>query len=339
MSNAVGIDLGTASVLIYIKGKGIVLKEPSVVAVERMTNKILAVGTEAQRMLGRTPGTIIAIRPMRDGVISDYEMTQKMLIYFLKKVCGFNIFKPRVIVCVPSGITEVEERAVIDATNQAGAKKTYLIEEPIAAAIGAGIDIEQPDGNMIVDVGGGTTDIAVISLGGVVVSQSIKTAGDKFDDAIVKYCRKKYNILIGERTAEKIKMEIGCLTPPEETLSVDVKGRCLMTGLPKIVTITSDEVLEAFEESSAAIIEAIHAVLETTPPELLGDISANGIVMTGGGALLKGFDQLIFSKTGIRTYVAEDAISCVAIGTGKCLDKVAKLQDGTINLARNRKMY
>ena len=330
----IGIDLGTASVLIYVKGKGIVLQEPSVVAIERNTNKILAVGTEAQRMLGRTPGTIVAIRPLRDGVISDYEMTQRMIKYFLKKVCGFMLFKPRIMVCVPSGITEVEERAVIDATNQAGAKKTYLVEEPIAAALGAGINIEMPDGNMVVDIGGGTTDIAVISLGGVVVSESIKTAGDKFDEALTKYCRKKFNILIGERTAEKIKMEIGCLFPME-----DVKGRCLMTGLPRVFTITTDEVMEAFDECATTIIEGVHSVLERTPPELLGDIAQNGIIMTGGGSLIKGFPERIEAKTGIPTYVADDAISCVARGTGKCLDRISKLQDGTINLARNREMY
>ena len=335
----IGIDLGTASVLIYVKGKGIVLQEPSVVAIERNTNKILAVGTEAQRMLGRTPGTIVAIRPLRDGVISDYEMTQRMIKYFLKKVCGFMLFKPRIMVCVPSGITEVEERAVIDATNQAGAKKTYLVEEPIAAALGAGINIEMPDGNMVVDIGGGTTDIAVISLGGVVVSESIKTAGDKFDEALTKYCRKKFNILNGERTAEKIKMEIGCLFPMEEKASVDVKGRCLMTGLPRVFTITTDEVMEAFDECATTIIEGVHSVLERTPPELLGDIAQNGIIMTGGGSLIKGFPERIEAKTGIPTYVADDAISCVARGTGKCLDRISKLQDGTINLARNREMY
>ncbi len=336
MAQEIGIDLGTASVLIYVKGKGIVLQEPSVVAIERNTNKILAVGTEAQRMLGKTPGSIITIRPMRDGVISDYEMTQKMIKHFLKKVCGFMLFKPRIMVCVPSGITEVEERAVIDAANQAGAKKTFLVEEPIAAAIGAGIDIDQPDGNMIVDVGGGTTDIAVISLGGVVVSESIKTAGDKFDEALIKYCRKKYNVLIGERTAERIKMEIGCMYPMDDKGSVDVKGRCLMTGLPKVVTITSDEVLEAFEECATTISEAIHSVLEKTPPELLGDISQNGIILTGGGALIRGFPELIFSKTRINTFIADDAISCVARGTGRCLDRLSKLQDGTINLARRK---
>lgn len=339
MSNEIGIDLGTASVLVYVKNKGIVLKEPSVVAVDRNTNKVLACGTEAQKMLGRTPGNIIAIRPLRDGVINDYEITQKMLKYFLKKVTGMMLFRPNVMVCVPSGITEVEERAVLDAAKQAGAKKTYLIEEPVAAAIGAGLDIYKPMGNMIVDIGGGTTDVAVISLGFPVVSESIKIAGDKFDDAIVKYCRRKYNVLIGDRTAEKIKMEIGCIYPQDEVLAVEVKGRCLMTGLPKIITITSDELTEAFEECATQVLEAIHAVLERTPPELIGDIAQNGIFMTGGGSLIRGFDQLIEFKTGIKTLVADDAISCVAKGTGKSLANMNKLQEGTLNIARNKEFF
>jgi len=336
MSNEIGIDLGTASVLVYVKNKGIVLKEPSVVAVDRNTNRVLACGTEAQKMLGRTPGNIIAIRPLRDGVINDYEITQKMLKYFLKKVTGFMLFKPKVMVCVPSGITEVEERAVIDAAKQAGAKRTYLIEEPVAAAIGAGLEINNPVGNMIVDIGGGTIDVAVISLGYPVVSASIKVAGDKFDDAIIKYCRRKYNVLIGDRTAEKIKMEIGCIYPQEEIIQVEVKGRCLMTGLPKVITINSDELTEAFEECATQVLEAVHSVLERTPPELIGDIAQNGIVMTGGGSLLRGFDQLIEFKTGIRTYVADDAVSCVAKGTGKCLANMNLMPDGTLNLARNK---
>ena len=334
----IGIDLGTASVLIYVKGKGIVLQEPSVVAIERNTNKILAVGTEAQRMLGRTPGTIVAIRPLRDGVISDYEMTQRMIKYFLKKVCGFMLFKPRIMVCVPSGITEVEERAVIDATNQAGAKKTYLVEEPIAAALGAGINIEMPDGNMVVDIGGGTTDIAVISLSGVVESASIKVAGDQFNEAIVKYMRRKHNVLVGERTAEMMKMRIGCVFPKEEETSIDVKGRCLLTGLPKTLTVTSTEMLEAFEEPVERVLEAVHGVLERTPPELVADISDNGIVMTGGGSLVDGFDKLITARTGIHTMVADDAISCVAEGTGKSLDSLNAMTDGTVNLSRRKQM-
>ncbi|MFR4978388.1 MAG: rod shape-determining protein, partial [Butyricicoccus sp.] len=310
-SSDIGIDLGTASVLVYVKGKGVVLNEPSVVAVDKQTGKILSVGEKAQKMLGRTPGNIVAIRPMREGVISDYEMTERMIKEFIRKVIGFQLFKPNVVMCVPSIITEVEERAVIDAGTQAGAKRVFLIEEPLAAAIGAGIDIAQPDGNMIVDIGGGTTDIAVISLGGIVESTSIKIAGDKFDEAIVKYIRRTHNALIGERTAEEIKIGIGCVYPRPEEISMEIKGRCLMTGLPRTFTVTSTEILEAFEEVTTSIVEAVHTVLERTPPELTGDISTNGIVMTGGGALIWGFDKLIAAKTGIPTHVAEKAISCV----------------------------
>lgn len=338
MNTEIGIDLGTASILVYVKNKGIVLNEPSVVAIEKHSGKVLAVGVEAQQMLGRTPGSIVAIRPMKDGVISDYEMTEKMLKYFIKKVCGVMIFKPKVIVCVPSGITEVEERAVIDAAGQAGSRKTFLIEEPIAAAIGAGLDIAKPSGNMVIDVGGGTTDVAVISLGGIVVSESVKVAGDKFDEMIMKYCRRKYNLLIGERTAERIKIEIGCVIALDEKLECEIKGRCLMTGLPKVINMTSEEVLEALEEPIQAIVEALHSVLERTLPELMGDIAANGIVLTGGGSLVRGFDELIANRTGIRTRVADDAISCVAIGTGKALDNISQIQEGTLNLQRNREM-
>lgn len=337
-SSDIGIDLGTASVLVYVKGKGIVLNEPSVVAVDKQTGKILSVGESAQKMLGRTPGNIVAIRPMREGVISDYEMTERMIKEFIRKVMGFRLFKPNVVMCVPSIITEVEERAVIDAGTQAGAKRVFLVEEPLAAAIGAGIDISQPNGNMIVDIGGGTTDIAVISLGGIVESTSIKVAGDKFDESIVKYIRRKHNALIGERTAEEIKMQIGCVYPRPEEISMEIKGRCLMTGLPRTFTVTSTEVLEAFEEVVTSIVEAVHIVLENTPPELTGDISTNGIVMTGGGALIWGFDKLIAAKTGIPTHVADQAISCVALGTGKCLDQLAAMQDGTMNLSRRRQM-
>ena len=337
-SSDIGIDLGTASVLVYVKGKGVVLQEPSVVAVDKSTGKILSVGEDAQKMLGRTPGNIIAIRPLREGVISDYEMTERMIKEFIKKVLGFRLFKPSLVVCVPSIITEVEERAVIDAGTQAGAKRVFLIEEPVAAAIGAGIDIAQPNGNMIVDIGGGTTDIAVISLGGIVESTSIKIAGDKFDEAIVKYIRRKHNVLIGERTAEEIKIKIGCAYPRDEEVSVEIKGRYLMTGLPRVFTVTSTEMLEAFEEATTSIVEAVHSVLEKTPPELIGDISNNGIVMTGGGSLVWGFDKLIASKTGIPTRVADDAISCVAYGTGKCLDQLDTMQDGTMNLSRRKQM-
>lgn len=322
----IGIDLGTASVLVYIKGKGVVTKEPSVVAVDKNTNKLYAVGEEAQRMLGRTPGNIVAIRPLRDGVISDYNTTERMIKYFLNKVTKKSIFKPRVIICVPSGVTEVEERAVIDAGIQAGASKVHLIEEPLAAAIGVGIDIAQPFGSMIVDMGGGTTDVAVISLGGIVTSESIKVAGDKFDEAIVRYIRKKYNILIGERTAEEMKIKIGCVYKREDDPSMDVRGRSLVSGLPKTITVYSSEILEALGETSATIVEAVKTVLEKTPPELIGDISSRGIVLTGGGALIYGMNKLIQEETGIKTVVADDAESCVALGTGKALDNISILQ-------------
>ena len=337
-SKDIGIDLGTASVLVYIKGKGVVLREPSVVAMDKKTGKLLKVGTDAQAMLGRTPGNIVAMRPLREGVISDYDMTERMLKEFIKKVTTFSLFKPRLLICVPSGITEVEERAVVDAGIQAGARRAYLIEEPVAAAIGAGIDITKPDGHMVVDIGGGTADIAVISLGGVVESASIKIAGDKFDEAVVKYIRKKHNVLIGDRTAEELKMSIGCVFPRPEEVTMEIKGRCLMTGLPRVFSVSSSEMIEAFEEVSSRILEAIHGVLERTPPELVADISTNGIVMTGGGSLLWGFDKLIESHTGIETHVAEDAISCVAEGTGKSLDSLDQMQDGTMNLSRRKQM-
>ena len=337
-SSDIGIDLGTATVLVYVKGKGVVLNEPSVVSVDKVSGKILSVGAEAQKMLGRTPGNIIAIRPLREGVISDYEMTERMIKEFIRKVQGFRLFKPNVVICVPSIITEVEERAVIDAGTQAGAKRVFLIEEPVAAAIGAGIDIAKPNGNMVVDIGGGTTDVAVISLGGIVESTSIKIAGDKFDEAIVKYVCRKHNALIGERTAEKIKKTIGCVYPRTEEVSMEVKGRCLMTGLPRTFTVNSTEILDALEEVSASIVEAIHWVIERTPPELTGDISTNGIVMTGGGSLIWGFDKLVASKTGIPTHVADEAVSCVAYGTGNCLENLAGMQDGTMNLSRQREM-
>ena len=339
LAKDIGIDLGTASVLVYIKGKGVVLNEPSVVAIDKNTGRLLKVGAEAQAMLGRTPGNIVAIRPLRDGVISDYDMTERMLKEFIRKVTGgLHLFPPRIMVCVPSGITEVEERAVIDAGRQAGARRVYLIEEPVAAAIGAGIDITKPDGHMVVDIGGGTSDIAVISLSGVVESASIKVAGDQFNEAIVKYMRRKHNILIGERTAEQMKMEIGCVYPKEEEATIEIKGRCLMTGLPKTITVNSTEMMEAFEEPVERILEAVHNVLERTPPELVADISNNGIVMTGGGSLVDGFDKLITARTGIHTVVAEDAISCVAEGTGKSLDSLGDMQDGTVNLSRRRQM-
>ena len=334
----IAIDLGTASVLIYIRGKGIVLNEPSVVAIDKNTGKLLKVGAEAQAMLGRTPGNIVAIRPLRDGVISDYDVTERMIREFIHKVTGFSFIKPRIIICVPSGITEVEERAVVDAGIQAGARRVYLIEEPVAAAIGAGIDIAKPDGHFIIDIGGGTTDIAVISLSGVVASTSIKVAGDEFIESIVKYMRRKHNLLIGERTAEELKIKIGCVFPTEELMTMDVKGRCLLTGLPKMVSVTSADMLEAFEEPVERILEAVHQIFERTPPELVADISTNGIVMTGGGSLVRGFDKLVTARTGIHTVVAENAISCVALGTGKSLESVGDMQDGTMNLSRRRQL-
>ncbi|HBQ64866.1 MAG TPA: rod shape-determining protein [Clostridiales bacterium] len=321
----IGIDLGTATVLVYIKGRGIVLQEPSVVAIDRNTNRLLAVGEEARHMLGRTPGSIVAIRPLRDGVISDYDVTERMLKYFINKVAGnrfFKMFKPRIMVCVPSSVTEVEKRAVIDATMHAGARKTYLIEEPIAAAIGAGIDISKACGSMVVDVGGGTTDIAIISLGGTVVSTSIKIAGDKFDEAIIRYIRKKHNVTIGERSAEELKINIGCVYPRPADISMEIRGRNLLSGLPKTITVSSSEIMESLEEPVSSIVEAVHSILEKTPPELAADISDRGIVMTGGGSLIYGFDKLLQARTGINVVIAEDAISCVATGTGKALDNL-----------------
>lgn len=324
----IGIDLGTASVLVYIKGKGVVLKEPSVVAFDRDTNKIKAIGEEARLMLGRTPGNIIAVRPLRQGVISDYTVTEKMLKYFIQKAVGRQRFrKPRISVCVPSGVTEVEKKAVEDATYQAGAREVEIIEEPIAAAIGAGIDIARPCGNMIVDVGGGTSDIAVISLGGTVVSTSVKIAGDDFDDAIIRYMRKKHNLLIGERTAEDIKIKIGSAYRRPESISMEVRGRNLVTGLPKTIEVSSEETEEALRETTAQIVEAVHSVLEKTPPELAADIADRGIVLTGGGCLLYGLEELIEEKTGITTLTSEDPMTAVAIGTGKYVEFLSGKRD------------
>lgn len=329
--NDVGIDLGTSSVLVYVRGKGIVLREPSVVAVERITGRILAVGEEARRMLGRTPGSIIAIRPLKDGVISNFDITERLLHHFLKKVVGSHIFfKPRVVVCVPSGVTEVEKRSVIDATEEAGARHTFLIEEPIAAAIGAGIDISQPRGNMVLDIGGGTTDIAIISLGGAVISNSIKIAGDKFDDAIIRYMRKKHNLLIGERTAEEMKIAIGSAYPRKEQIFLDVKGRNLISGLPQAIVVGSNEMIEALEEPLQNILECVRGLFERTPPELASDIAENGICLTGGGALLYGMDKFVAEHTKVPCYVAEDPICCVAIGTGKVLENIDIYSNGAI---------
>lgn len=321
MSVDLGIDLGTASVLVYVKGKGVVLKEPSVVAFDRDTNVIKAIGEEARLMLGRTPGNIIAVRPLRQGVISDYTVTEKMIKYLVQKALGKRTFKkPRISICVPSGVTEVEKKAVEEATFAAGAREVHLIEEPVAAAIGAGIDISKPCGNMIVDIGGGTADIAVISLGGTVVNTSIKIAGDDFDEAIVRYMRKKHNLLIGERTAEEIKINIGAAYRRPELVTMEVRGRNLVTGLPKTIVVTSDETLEALREPAMQIVDAVHNVLERTPPELAADIFDRGIVLTGGGSLISGLDALIEEKTGITTMIAEEPLTAVAIGTGKFIE-------------------
>ncbi|MBO5341270.1 MAG: rod shape-determining protein [Lachnospiraceae bacterium] len=320
----IGIDLGTASILVYIRGKGVVLKEPSVVAFDRDTNKIKAIGEDARLMLGRTPGNIVAVRPLRQGVISNYTVTEKMMKYFIQKALGKKTFrKPRIAVCVPSGVTEVERKAVEDATYQAGAREVAIIEEPIAAAIGAGIDIGKPCGNMIVDIGGGTSDIAVISLGGTVVSESIKIAGDDFDEALIRYMRKKHNLMIGERTAEDIKIKIGSAFKRAEVDYMDVRGRNLVTGLPNTVKVSSEETEEALRETTSQIVEAIHSVLEKTPPELAADIADRGIVLTGGGSMLRGLEDLIESKTGINTMTAEEPMTCVAIGTGRYVEFLA----------------
>ena len=334
-----GIDLGTATVLVYIKGQGIVLQEPSVVAIEKNSNTIMAVGEDARRMLGRTPGNIVAIRPLREGVISDYEITEKMLKAFIQKAIGKPLLlKPRVAVCVPSAVTEVERMAVEDATKQAGARQVFIIEEPIAAAIGAGIDIARAKGSMIIDIGGGTTDIAVISLGGAVLSSSIKIAGDNFDEAIVRYMRRKHNMLIGERSAEELKINIGTAFERTVKVAMDIRGRNLNSGLPKTITITSDEMQEALKDTVESIISAIHSILEKTPPELAADISDRGIVMTGGGSLLYGLDKLIKQRTGINAIVAEEAVSCVAIGTGKYVEFITS-EKAAEERKRSRRLF
>mgnify|MGYP000521879775 CR=1 FL=1 len=317
----IGIDLGTATVLVYVKGKGIVLREPSVVAVNRDNNKVIAVGEEARRMLGRTPGNIVAVRPLREGVIADYDITERMLRYFLEK-CGCRRFvlRPRVMVCIPTGVTSVEERAVRQAAVQAGARQAFLIEEPMAAALGAGIDVSEASGSMVIDIGGGTTDIAVLSLGGIVCSTSTRVGGDKFDEAIVRYVRREFNLIIGERSAEELKIEIGTAYPTNNTeRTASIRGRDLVSGLPRSVTVSSRQIWEAIQEPLEVIVTAVKGVLERTPPELAADIVDKGIVMTGGGSLLEGIDRLIARETGLPVYVAEDPISCVALGTGRAL--------------------
>lgn len=324
----IGIDLGTATILVHVRGKGIVLKEPSVLAIDRdANNQVLAVGEEARRMLGRTPGNIVAIRPLKEGVISDYEKTEIMMKHFINRVCKSRlskIFRPNIMLCVPCGATEVERRAVKNAARKAGANNSYLIDEPIAAAIGAGIDVSKPRGSMIVDIGGGTTDIAIISMYGMVVRSSIKTAGDVFDEAIVRYMRRKHNMFIGDRTAEDIKMNIGCVYPRPTDITMDIRGRNLLSGLPRSITVASSEVMEALEEPVGLILDAVMKVLEQTPPELAADISDRGIIMTGGGSLIYGIDKLIQQKTGINVIVADNAVSCVALGIGKILATMTK---------------
>ena len=334
----IAIDLGTSSTLLYVRGKGVSMREPTVVAVDKVSGKLLKVGEDAEKMLGRTPANIVAIHPIAGGVISDYDMTTRMLQELISRVTSFSFFKPRVIVCVPSSITGVEERAIIDATIEAGARKVYLLETAVATSTGAGIDISKPDGHMIIDIGGGTTEVAVISLGGVVECESIQTAGDEFDEAIVKYIRRKHNVMIGMRTAEELKRNIGCAYPRSEVSSQEVKGRCLLTGLPRAVTISSNDMIEALEEPLERLLETIHMVLERTPPELVADISVNGIVMSGGCSLIWGLDKLITSRTGIEAVVVDDPLACAAYGAGKMLRELGNMQEGMINLARRKQM-
>ena len=335
MSDDMGIDLGTANTLVHCKDKGIIIREPSVVAVEKDTNEVLAIGAEAKRMIGRTPGNIVAIRPMKDGVIADYEITQSMLKYFIKQAMGNRTFvRPRILVGVPSGVTEVEKRAVVDATIEAGAREAYLIEEPMAAAIGAGIDVAEPTGNMVVDIGGGTTEVAVISLGGIVVSDSIRVAGDTMDDEIINYIKNNLNLAVGSTTAEQVKLELGCAITLVTQKSMEIRGRELTTGLPENKIVTSEQVQEAMAPSIEKIIDLVKATLEKTPPELASDIIERGIVLTGGGALIKGIDTLISQKIEIPVYVADRPLDCVANGTGKTIEDMDKLRTALI---RNRR--
>lgn len=335
-SKDLGIDLGTSTVLIYATGKGIVLREPSVVALDKNTGKILQVGAAARNMLGRTPGNVAAIHPLQDGVISDYELTARMLTEMIRRVVRFSIIKPRMIVCVPSGITEVEERAVIQATMEAGARRVYLIEEPLAAALGAHLDVSAPEGHMVVDIGGGTTDIGVITMNGVAVSSSIKVAGTQFDEVIIKYVRKRFGVIIGANTAEEIKLSIGCVSPRPASLTITAKGRDVKSGLAHEFTVTSEEIMEVLRRPARQIADRVLDVLEQTTPELVADISKNGILLTGGGSQLWGMDQVLRDRTEINCVVADDADSCVAYGCGKSLGWMNHMQEGTINISRRR---
>lgn len=328
-----GIDLGTANTLVHLRGKGIVVNEPSVVAVQKDTGKILAVGNEAKEMIGRTPGNIVAIRPLKDGVIADFYTTQVMLKYFMEKAYkkSFLGLRPRVVICVPSGVTEVERRAVEESAYKAGAKEVYIMEEPMAAAIGAGIPVDEPSGSMVVDIGGGTSEVAVISLGGIVTSKSLRIAGDEFDEAISNYIKKEYNLMIGDRTAEEIKINIGSAYPLEKEEWYEIKGRDLITGLPKTIKVSSTEIRDALKEPVMAIVDAIKQTLEKTPPELAADIMERGIMLTGGGALLKGLDKLISKETGLPVHIAERPLDCVALGAGKALEEIETLRNVMIN--------
>lgn len=335
-SKDLGIDLGTSNVLIYAAGKGIVLREPSVVALDKNTGKILQVGAAARNMLGRTPGNVAAIHPLQDGVISDYELTARMLTEMIRRVVRFSIVKPRMIVCVPSGITEVEERAVIQAAMEAGARRVYLIEEPLAAALGAHLDVSAPEGRMVVDIGGGTTDIGVITMNGVAISSSIKVAGTQFDEVIIKYVRKRFGVIIGANTAEEIKLSIGCVNPRPASLTMTAKGRDVKSGLAHEFTVTSEEIMEVLRRPARQIADRVLDVLEQTTPELVADISKNGILLTGGGSQLWGMDQVLRDRTEMNCVVADDADSCVAYGCGKSLGWMNHMQEGTINISRRR---
>lgn len=332
----IALDMGTTGVMLYTRGKGVQLREPTLVAVDKYSGKLMKVGEEAQKMLGRTPASIVPIQPIVGGVISDYDMTVAMLRELMKRVTSLSLFKPRVLVCVPGSITGVEERAVVDAVTEAGARKVYLVESAVATAYGAGIDVSKPDGHLIIDIGGGTTETAVVSLGGVAECESIKTAGAAFDEAIIRYIRRRHNVLIGEKTAEELKMAIGCVVPRPDVGVEEVKGRDLVTGLPKTVKISSAELAEVLMEPTREILESIHLVLERTPPELVSDISQNGIVMSGGGSLIYGIDRLVERDTGIRTVVVDDPISCAAYGAGKLLTRLNDMEEGMVNFARKR---
>jgi len=332
LSSDIGIDLGTATILVFLRGRGIVLNEPSVVAIDQQSNKVLAIGVEAQRMLGRTPGNIIAVRPLKEGVIADFDITEIMLKYYIAKACQKRkVFRPRVVVCIPTGITSVEQKAVIEAISRAGARETYLIEEPRAAALGAGLDLFKPCGNMVVDIGGGTTDIAVLSMGEIVVGTSVRIGGDKFDEAIVRYVKKEYNVLIGERTAESLKIAAGSAYPDSRSLQTDVRGRDLVSGLPRSVSVSTPQIVQAIEEPLNFILQGVKKVLEQTPPELAGDIIERGVVMTGGGSLLDGFDTFLTQEIGVQFYLAEDPVSCVVKGTAMVLDHMHKLSPTLIS--------